>query len=261
MLDWITPQWPAPQNVRALITTRKCGRSSGAFASLNLGVGLGDRHFAKNRALLRAHLPAEPVWLRQVHGIGVVDAGATSDTPEADASFTCTAEVVCAVLAADCLPVLLCNSEGTIVAAVHAGWRGLAAGIVERAIATLPARTSEIIAYLGPAIGPQAFEVGPEVRQAFTAAQREAEAAFSPHGGKWLADLYLLARLRLASVGVTRVFGGGLCTFSDSNRFFSHRRDGTTGRMASLIWLENRDQGSGASGRTKNSLDIKLPGP
>ncbi|MGH8718348.1 MAG: peptidoglycan editing factor PgeF [Burkholderiales bacterium] len=238
MFDWISPDWPAPENVRALITTRKGGRSCGAFASMNLGNGLGDTHVGENRALLRAHVPAEPVWLRQVHGIRVADAGATNDTAEADASFTCAPGVVCVALTADCLPVLLCNREGTIVAAVHAGWRGLAGGILERAVADIRTETTDVIAYLGPAIGPQAYEVGAEVRRAFTDMHQEAEAAFTPHGEKWLADLYLLARLRLASVGITRVFGESLCTYSDADRFFSHRRDGTTGRMASLIWLD-----------------------
>jgi YfiH family protein len=235
--DWIEPRWPAPENVRALVTTRKGGQSRGPFASLNLGEGLGDAQVAANRELLRVFLPAEPVWLRQVHGVSVVDAGGTT-TPEADASFARIPKVVCTVLTADCLPVLLCDEEGTMVAAVHGGWRGLAAGILERVVAALATAPSKLMAYLGPAIGPQAFEVGDEVRRALTALQPEWQTAFASHGEKWLADLYLLARLRLASAGVTRVYGGGLCTYSDSDRFFSHRRDGTTGRMASLIWLE-----------------------
>ena len=237
--DWIEPEWPAPPHVRALITTRRGGVSEGVFASMNLGASSGDKNVDANRALLRAFLPAEPVWLLQMHGDRVVEAKPTSRIPEADASFARSPGVVCAVLTADCLPVFLCDGQGTMVAAAHAGWRGLASGILTRAVEALPASPLELMAYLGPAIGAQAFEVGADVRQAFINVWSVCDEAFTPHGKKWLANLYQLARLQLAAAGVTRVNGGGLCTFTDRDRFFSHRRDGVTGRMASLIWLEH----------------------
>jgi YfiH family protein len=237
--DWIEPEWPAPPHVRALITTRRGGVSEGVFASMNLGASSGDKNVDANRALLRAFLPAEPVWLLQMHGDRVVEAKHTPRIPEADASFSRSPGVVCAVLTADCLPVFLCDGQGTMVAAAHAGWRGLASGILTRAVEALPTSPLELMAYLGPAIGTQAFEVGADVRQAFINVWSVCDEAFTPHGKKWLANLYQLARLQLAAAGVTRVNGGGLCTFTDRDRFFSHRRDGVTGRMASLIWLEH----------------------
>lgn len=241
MVDWIRPEWPAPPAVRALITTRAGGVSRGPFASMNLGAISEDEHFAENRARLRSELPAEPTWLNQVHGARVIEAAPGLAAPAADAVFTHSAEVVCAVLTADCLPVLMCDDKGLMVAAVHCGWRGLAAGILERAVAAVAADPRELMVYFGPAVGPQAFEVGEDVRQALIKDEAECSTAFSPHGGRWLADLYLIARIRLASMGVSRIYGGGLCTFSDPARFFSHRRDKVTGRMASLIWLENQD--------------------
>ncbi|HUW50586.1 MAG TPA: peptidoglycan editing factor PgeF [Sulfuricella sp.] len=244
--DWIIPDWPAPANVRALQTTRTGGVSTGAYASLNLGDHVGDDAavVASNRAILRAALPAEPVWLKQVHGNVVADADRAVGIPEADAAVARKADAVCAVMTADCLPLLLCDESGTVVGAAHAGWRGLAGGVIEAAVAAMNVAPVSLLAWLGPAIGPQAFEVGEEVRQAFLAHDPDAHHAFVPRSSlteqKWLADIYLLARQRLGLLGVTRVYGGSLCTFNDAERFFSYRRDGATGRMASLIWLGPR---------------------
>ncbi|RLJ62852.1 peptidoglycan editing factor PgeF [Sulfurisoma sediminicola] len=241
MSEFIVPDWPAPPRVRALVTTRAGGVSGEPYASLNLGDHVGDdpAAVAKNRAILRCRLPAEPLWLRQVHGTRCVLAEASTPGVEADASVSFRPAAVCAVLTADCLPVLLCDVGGTVVAAVHAGWRGLAAGVIESAVAAMHRSNDELMAWLGPAIGPAVFEVGDEVRAAFVA-QDAAAGAFVPHGaGKWLCDIYELARQRLAVLGVGSVDGGGLCTASAADRFYSYRRDGATGRMASLIWLED----------------------
>lgn len=238
--DWIVPDWPAAATVRALITTRAGGSSRGPYKSLNLGMRVNDSAdaVAANRAILRSQLPAEPAWLSQVHGTRVVEADAVTTPVEADASFTRSPGTVCTVLVADCLPVLLADRHGSVVAAAHAGWRGLAAGVIESAIATMTCPPDQLIAYLGPAIGADAFEVGEDVYQAFLSQDALARQAFRPHApGKWLADLFLLARQRLAASGVSAVYGGGMCTFSDPRRFFSHRRDRVTGRMAALIWL------------------------
>ena len=239
---WIVPNWPAPTKVRALITTRSGGVSQGIYDSMNLGDHVGDdaASVAQNRALLRAHLPAEPKWLQQVHGIAVANADTLSDVAQADASIAQRAGTVCTVLTADCLPVLLCDENASAVGAAHAGWRGLAAGVVEATVAAMRIDPAHLMAYLGPAIGPQAFEVGDEVRQTFIAADPAAAQAFVPSAKdstKWLADIYQLARLRLKKLGVQRVYGGDFCTYSDASRFYSYRRDGATGRMASLIWL------------------------
>ncbi len=242
---WIVPDWPAPPGVRALITTRAGGASRGAYAGLNLGLRAGDDagDVARNRASVRQWLPAEPLWLRQVHGTTVVEADAVEEGPEADAALARRQGTVCAVLSADCLPLLLCDEAGTTVAAVHAGWRGLCAGVIEQALRAMQRPPQALLAYLGPAIGPQAYEVGAEVRQAFIAADAgggaESAAAFAPgRPGKFHADLYALARARLARGGVARVYGGGYCTYTERERFYSYRRDGATGRMASLIWME-----------------------
>ncbi len=239
---WIVPDWPAPRGVRALITTRAGGVSRGPFAGLNLGLRSGDaiEDVTRNRASLRQQLPANPQWLRQVHGTSVVEAGATEQSPEADAVFARLSGAVCAVLTADCLPVLLCDEGGSVVAAAHAGWRGLCAGVIEQTLRAMDRSPAALLAYLGPAIGPAAYEVGAEVRQAFLAADPEAEGAFAPgKPGKFYADLYALARQRLARSGVQRIYGGAYCTFTERERFYSYRRDGATGRMASLIWMEN----------------------
>jgi hypothetical protein len=240
-MQFLKPDWPVPASVHTLATTRAGGVSPPPYEGLNLADHVGDdvAAVARNRALLRAMLPAEPKWLKQVHG-AIVARADEMDTPvEADASVAFDPGVVCAVLTADCLPVLFCDRAGTRVAAAHAGWRGLAAGVLEASVAAMQCSPAEILAWLGPAIGPQAFEVGEEVREAFVRDLPAASAAFVPgQPGKWLADIYALARLRLARAGVNAVYGGGLCTYTDAARFYSFRRDKTTGRMASLIWLE-----------------------
>lgn len=240
MSGLIVPEWPAPRRVRALVTTRRGGVSKPPFDSFNLAIHVGDdpAAVARNRELLGAHVPSEPFWLEQVHGVAVTDAGHDAALPLADAAVSSKPGRICVVMTADCLPVLLCDRGGTVVAAAHAGWRGLAGGVLEATVAAMGARAGDIMAYLGPAIGPTAFEVGDEVREAFVADAPAAQRAFrTGRAGKWFADIYGLAHLRLAQAGVEQVFGGGFCTFTDSERFFSFRRDGVTGRMASLIWL------------------------
>jgi len=237
--DWIAPDWPAPANVKAFVTTRAGGVSEGPYASLNLGLRTDDdpRAAAVNRERLCAALPQQPKWLRQVHGARVVEADDLASVPEADASIARRPQTVCAVLVADCVPVLLADRRGSTVAIAHAGWRGLAAGVIENTVARIETDPRELLAYLGPGIGPRAFEVGADVRDAFVAGDAPAEAAFRPHApGKWLADLFLLARRRLARAGVGAVYGGGLCTYSNAARFYSHRRERVTGRMAAVIW-------------------------
>lgn len=238
---WIVPDWPAPARVRALSTTRAGGVSVAPYDSLNLGTHVGDdpANVAANRAQVRRIVPSEPAWLNQVHGTVVVDAASVAGVPDADASVSRTPGAVCVVMTADCLPVLLCDRAGTVVGAAHAGWRGLHGGVIEATVTAMQVAPADVIAWLGPAIGPTAFEVGDEVRAAFVAVDAIADAAFKPAGqpGKWLADIYLLARQRLAALGVTAVYGGDCCTVSESRRFFSYRRDGVTGRMASLVWL------------------------
>ncbi|HMH16814.1 MAG TPA: peptidoglycan editing factor PgeF [Burkholderiales bacterium] len=237
---WIRPDWPAAARVRALITTRAGGVSSGAFASLNLSLRVGDdsERVARNRAILRTCLPADPVWVKQVHGTVVIDAAGAKPDAEADGIVARVAGSICTVLTADCLPVLLSDRAGKAVGIAHAGWRGLAGGIIENVVRAIAPSPQDLIAYLGPGIGPRAYEVGEDVRQAFVGKDPEADAAFAPRQkGKYLADLYALARRRLAASGVAEVHGGGFCTAGEE-RFFSYRRDGTTGRMASLIWLE-----------------------
>lgn len=242
--QWLAPDWPAPAAVRAAVTTRIGGVSRGAYAQWNLSLRCGDEPtaVADNRRRLGAalDLPAPPRWLAQIHGTRVIAAHLDGEVePVADAAWTDRPGVVCAVLAADCLPVLLCDERGIAVAVAHAGWRGLAAGVLEACIAAMPVPAFRLLAWLGPAIGPQAFEVGEDVRSAFLAASRAAAAAFVPAArpGKYRADLWALARQRLERAGVTRISGGGLCTFSDARRFFSHRRQRPCGRQAALIWL------------------------
>lgn len=237
--EWIVPDWPAPPQVGALVTTRNGGVSQGPYASWNLATHVGDvdNAVSMNRALLREIVPVKPLWLNQVHGTDVVDAAVANSTPDADASFTRRAGSACVVMTSDCLPVLFCDRDGSVVAAAHAGWRGLAGGVLEATIAAMACDASHLMAWLGPAIGPESFEVGDDVYAAFTGLQPAAASAFERRGDKWLADIYELARLRLAAAGVTAVSGGGYCTYRDSARFFSYRRDGVTGRMAALIWL------------------------
>lgn len=240
---WIEPDWPAPGTVRALSTTRCGGVSRAPFASLNLGDHVGDEsaHVAHNRALLieRAGLPEAPRWLDQVHGHTATHARHWRAGCTGDALIAERAGQVCAVLTADCLPLLLCDVSGTRVGAVHAGWRGLAGGIIEHAIGALDVAPHDVLVWLGPAIGPAAFEVGDEVRDTFLSQDAAAAGAFERRGARWHADLFLLARQRLERLGVTRIYGGGECTFSRPERFFSYRRDGQTGRMASLIWRQS----------------------
>jgi YfiH family protein len=241
--QWIVPNWSAPSNVLACVTTRNGGVSQGPYHSLNLGDHVGDdpHSVAQNRALLQEELalPSAPVWLEQVHGTGIIELPyAGPRPPQADGSFSRAVGEVCTVMTADCLPVLLCDKQGTVVAAAHAGWRGLAAGVIEKTIAAMAVAPDSLLAWLGPAIGPQAFEVGEDVVQAFVADNKDARLAFQQTSqDRWLADIYQLARLRLGTMGVGNISGGEFCTFQDSDRFYSFRRDKLTGRMASLIWL------------------------
>ena len=249
-VQWIHPEWPAPANVHALITTRGDGVSRGPYGvppertgGMNIGLGCGDdiADVTANRALLRASLPADPRWLHQVHGAAVVDASRVDSGAMADASFTNQPNVVCVVSIADCMPVLLADASGRSVGVAHAGWRGLAAGVIQataKAIrASLNDSGAELFAYLGPAIGPRHFEVGAEVLAAMQVGLRHAGSAFtSCPNGKYLADLFALGRQALDQAGVSRIYGGNDCTFSDPRRFYSFRRDEVTGRHAALIW-------------------------
>lgn len=259
----LTPHWPdAPANIGALCTLRGGGVSAAPYddgaagGGLNLGCHVGDKaaDVARNRALLREYVPGRPAWLSQVHGAVALDAAQVApddnplhvNAPEADASFTSAPGVACAILTADCLPVLFCDAGGKVVAAAHAGWRGLAGGVLARTVEAMRgAGAGEILAWLGPAIGPRQFEVGVDVLRAFQAGAvnaaetRAVNAAFAPWPGradKYLADIYALARWALAKEGVERVAGGEFCTVSEPARFYSYRRDGVTGRQASLIW-------------------------
>jgi YfiH family protein len=269
----IIPDWPAPANVKTLQTTRQGGVSSAPYDSLNLGDHVGDAPMsvARNRMLLGALLPSEPVWLNQVHGTVVANADMASCLPQADACIARHRDAVCVVMTADCLPVLLCDTQGSVVGVAHAGWKGLAAGVIEASVQAMDVAPQNLMAWLGPAISQQAFEIGDEVRTLFMKADQKAEGAFIPgQPGKWLADIYALARLRLNALGITQIHGGGdcdtllrssrlreqspaappapdgstapcrggYCTFNESNRFFSYRRDGATGRMGTFIWLE-----------------------
>jgi len=236
----IVPDWPAPARVKAVQTTRRGGGvSKPPYDSLNLGMHVGDDGYAvaANRNLLNTICPGEPVWLEQVHGTAVLMAETAGCAPQADACITRMPNSVCAVMTADCLPVFLCDDAGTVAGVAHAGWRGLADGVIESTVIAMKVVPSSLMAWLGPAIGPKAFEVGPEVREAFLRRLPDAEFAFVPKGEKYLADIYLLARQRLQALGISRIYGGDFCTYSDPERFYSYRRDGRTGRMASLIWL------------------------
>jgi YfiH family protein len=255
MVEWITPDWPAPLQVKAAATVRTGGVSEGAFASLNLGTHVGDdpAAVAENRRRLATalQLPSGPTWLNQVHGTNVAvaeDLGAQTKSTgsgreplTADASIATKPGPVCVVMTADCLPVLFCDRAGTRVGAAHAGWRGLVGGVLGATIKALETPPAELMAWLGPAIEQAAFEVGPEVREQFVAHDARNAAAFQTNDrGRWQADLYQLARNELAKLGVTAVYGGDFQTYADSKRFFSYRRDNRTGRMATLVWLEPR---------------------
>ncbi len=243
-LDWIVPSWPVPADVYSLSTTRTGGVSVGHYATLNLGTATGDdpTAVADNRRLVAAYIPSAPVWLRQVHGANVVtldsaeiDAACTR-APIADAAVTRQRDVVLSVLIADCLPVLFAETTGNVIAVAHAGWRGLASGVLDNTVAAMGVDPADIVVWLGPAIGMNAFEVGKDVVDAF--ARSDVNKGFAPKGhGKWNADLYAIARARLERCGVRNVNGGGYCTFTDSARFFSYRRERETGRMAALIWI------------------------
>lgn len=238
---FIAPDWPAPASVKSLMTTRHGGVSVGSFASNNLGLHVDDdeRHVAENRRRLRTLLPDEPKWLAQMHGAAVVAAHQVQGVAKADGAWTNQPGVVCTVLVADCLPVLLCDRAGTVVGCAHAGWRGLAGGVIERTLEAMQKPGSELIAWLGPAIGAEVFEVGQDVYDAFVEHDSAACVAFCHrNNGKYLADIYALARLRLQRAGVMAAYGAGYCTVTDAQRCFSFRRDKTTGRMAALIWLD-----------------------
>ncbi len=240
-LELIHADWPAPANVQAFTTTRAGGVSEGAYRGLNLATHVGDdeQRVRRNRECLQeqAKLPQAPQWLSQCHGDRVVPLPA-STTQGFDAAYTTQAGTVCAVLTADCLPLLVCNRHGDEVAAIHAGWRGLHAGVIERCIAGFDSPASALLVWLGPAIGPQAFEVGREVYEAFCQGNAGNENAFMQTGaGHWHCDLYRLARNVLQRLGVEAVYGGDFCTFSDAERFYSYRRDGETGRIASAVWI------------------------
>lgn len=236
----IIPDWPAPANVKTLQTTRAGGFSSTPYESLNLGDHVGDAPLAvqRNRMLLNTLLPSEPVWLEQAHGTLVANADQASCLPQADACIARHRSAVCVVMTADCLPVLLCDKQGSVVGASHAGWKGLAAGVIEATVQAMDVAPQNLMAWLGPAIAQDAFEVGDEVRAAFVAVQPQSASAFIPRlKGKWFADLYALAHLRLHALGITTISGGDYCTYRERERFFSYRRDGVTGRMGTFIWL------------------------
>jgi YfiH family protein len=241
--SWLTPQWPAPVGVRALTTLRSGGVSQGDFASLNLALHVQDDPVAvaenRQRIIKAAKIPAEPLWLNQVHGTEVIEAIPHVVPPSADASVAHRAGQVCTIMTADCLPVLFCDDAGRHVAAAHAGWRGLVGGVLANTVAVLDVAPDRLMAWLGPAIEPAAFEVGDEVRTQFLARSSQSDSAFSRNErGRWQADLYELARQELLRLGVLRVYGGGFHCFGDAERFFSFRRQARTGRMASMIWIE-----------------------
>ncbi|MEY2342581.1 peptidoglycan editing factor PgeF [Acidithiobacillus sp. IBUN Pt1247-S3] len=245
--QFLALDWPFPAGVHAAFSTRQGGSSQTPWESFNLADHVGDAPdaVAANRRLLRNRLalPNEPLWLQQVHGIDIAHWEAESTPlvpPKADAALACNPGATLAILTADCLPVLAASRDGRVIAALHAGWRGLAAGILEAGMRAMQVAPEEILLYLGPAIGAQRYEVGAEVRAAFLAHSPQAELAFRPHGGRYLADLYLLARQRLAALGVTAIYGGEHCTYTEEKLFFSYRRDGQCGRMASLIWREGQ---------------------
>lgn len=238
---WLVPDWPAPENIRAATTLRTGGVSGGAYASLNPALHVGDKleWVTENRRILKEllSLPSEPVWLNQIHSNFVIDAAKSELIQEADASYSEEPGIVCAVMTADCLPLLVCDTEGSCVAAIHAGWRGLLAGVIANTILAL--QKQNLLVWLGPAIGPECFEVGTEVREVFVNKSITFGNAFKEQGhDRWLADIYQLARTELMSLGIDQVYGGNFCTVTEQARFYSYRRDKETGRMATLIWRE-----------------------
>ena len=241
--EWIVPEWPAPARVRAFVTTRAGGVSTGEHASLNLGTRSGDdpERVAENRRIVMGHLPAGPHWMAQVHGTEVanLDDARESAIPTSDAAVTTRAKKVAVVLTADCMPLFFSDRAGTRVAVAHAGWRGMAAGVIESTVTALGVVPEDLLAWMGPTIGPSAFEVGGEVRDAFLDRDPRAVNAFAVHTpGKYMADLYALARRRLSAAGVREVHGGGFCTYREADRFFSYRRVQASGRMGAFIWME-----------------------
>jgi YfiH family protein len=256
-MHWIVPNWPAPSHVKALTTLRTGGVSAKPFDNFNLGDHVGDNPDTvqenRKRLILEGNLPKAPCWISQVHGIEVINlddyaswiAKHPHSVPTADASISFKPRQVSSVLTADCLPLLLCDKRGTQVAAVHAGWRGLAQGVIQATVAKFNCDSADILAWMGPAIGPNAFEVGLDMKEAFT--MKGDEAAFKAQGKdnkdnkspKWTADLYALARIRLQSLGITEIYGGDHCTYTEEDKFFSFRRSNPTGRQATLIWLES----------------------
>ncbi len=240
-MSWIKPDWPAPAYIHALTTTRSDGFSQGAYGHLNLGLHVNDdaATVEKNRQWLyqAAKLPELPRWLTQYHSTVVLTGETIVNAPKADASYTTQAHVVLAIMTADCLPILICHPEGKVIAAIHAGWRGLLDGIIHETIQRLPVPANECMAWLGPAISSQAYEMGDEVRALFLE-QGACLSAFSKHNERWHMDLYALAREQLQKQGLSAIYGGNYCTYQESERFYSYRRDGVTGRMASLIWLD-----------------------
>ena len=238
---WLVPDWPAPANIHAATTLRTGGVSLGAFSSLNPAAHVSDdnERVRQNRQIIRAmlNLPAEPIWLEQIHSNRAVKAVKTASLGQADASYTNESGVVCAVMTADCLPLLVCSTDGTQIAAIHAGWRGLLSGVITNTVVAM--QQQDFLVWLGPAIGPDCFEVGPEVREDFLEKSASFNDAFKRQGnGKWLADIYQLARIELAVLGIINVYGGTHCTFTEHERFYSYRRESQTGRMATLIWRE-----------------------
>lgn len=241
-MRFIVPDWPAPATIRAYTTTRHTGHSAPPFDSFNLAAHVGDNpnHVQQNRVLLMETLalPREPYWMSQVHGTTVISADKPYRLQEADAVFSHNLKSVCCVLTADCLPVLVCDKKGTTCAAIHAGWKGLAAGVIEACLAKLRLAPADTLVWLGPAIGPDAFLVDETVRQTFLKDYPEDADAFRPQGhDKWLANLYLLARFRLNRLDVQNIYGGDFCTWHEQQLFYSYRRESVTGRMASLIWI------------------------
>jgi polyphenol oxidase len=241
-IDWVTPDWPVKPSVRAGTTLRRGGVSTGPYTSFNLASHVGDREelVAENRRRLRSTLglPAEPLWLTQLHGVAVARHETGAEIPAADAAVAFAPGQVCAVLTADCLPIVFVDRDATRIGVAHAGWRGLADGVLEATIKALEVPAPYLLAWLGPAISQPEFEVGKDVRAAFLARAPQSESAFTANArGRFQADLYALARMRLARAGIKSVYGGGWCTFRDTQRFYSYRRDGKTGRMATLAWL------------------------
>lgn len=234
----LMPDWPAPKNIHALTTLRTGGVSTGCYANLNLATHVGDdlNAVTQNRNIIRETLalPAEPVWLQQVHSNIAINAAEVTSLPQADASYSHAANIVCTVMTADCLPLLVCSSDGKSVAAIHGGWRGLLDGIITNTINAM--HTKDVLVWLGPAIGPDCFEVGTEVREAFVEKSAHFASAFKPQGDRWLANIYQLARVELNTLGIDKIYGGDFCTVTEHERFYSYRRDKETGRMATLIW-------------------------